>query len=892
MSYQKLNPNFAFAKREALFEKKTKAEKIHPSVLFIALGGLIFFSIAPYAGADVWSEAVVLSLIFILGAISFLRQDWDTNSETKFLAAPFFALAAYSFVQGLVTIFIQNEWLQFSAGLPYSFDLTASFWSAVKFFALAVFIKVIMSATRRQIEFIIWSLIFTGNFYAVFGIVRFVLQAGFPHLFGWFMLPELRPGIGFGTFINQNHFAYLMLMNLGLNAGIVICGKLEINIRRLLFIFCLITFTAIILTASRGGIISSLVVVGVLILLPKGSVFENKSGGEREPYQSKFGSFGKKIIGLAALIIALVFGVLLIGQERVLQRFEEFPAEFQTATNSYSFLRVDVWRATVKMIGEHPFYGVGFGGFHVAVSEYAEISGALAPREAHNDYLEAIASGGVFAALCVGWFLYFFGRSLKRRFSESSTPFHDAARIGAMGAFAGIAVHNFFDFGLHLIGNQLFLAALLGIAVHRKYTNAKDQNDESSGRLLNENLRKFVCPVFLLCAAILSVWFGYSRLENSLAKNSLNQSFARNDSAKIPFDADFYETKAFINESLGNTATASENLRQAIRYRPKDYGLWLNLARIEGSQNHSAAAENDFREAIRLAPHYGEPYFYYGNFLVAANRKAEGFDNLRRAFERRPPYFKEVTALAWRESGGNADRTIEILSPLDTLEKEKLGEFLLDVKAYAAAVALVCREEDATAETRDRFVRVLLEKRQYNPANQIQRRECDLKTSLENNLADGDFETGELYEGFGFGWRIADLPETIEIGLDDENKSHGGNSLGFIFNGNSEPSQPLLSQIIIVEKNHQYQLSFDFRTEKIVTGGVPSVQLILKKHDADFVYKEIKIPLNQTDWKNSTTTIKTDAQTEAVEIRLTRQSCQQSNCPIFGRLWLDNFVLN
>ena len=216
---------------------------------------------------------------------------------------------------------------------------------------------------------------------------------------------------------------------------------------------------------------------------------------------------------------------------------------------------------------------------------------------------------------------------------------------------------------------------------------------------------------------------------------------------------------------------------------------------------------------------------------------------------------------------------------------------MLDQKQYAAVAALVCREEDATAETRDRFVRIFLEKRQYNLANQIRRRECDLKNSLENNFADGDFETGELYEGFGFGWRVADLPETIRIGLDDENKSHGGNSLGFIFNGNSEPSQPMLSQIIVVEKNRQYQLSFDFRTEKIVTGGVPVVQLILKKHDADFVYKEIKIPLNQTDWKNSTTAIKTDAQTEAVEIRLTRQTCQQSNCPIFGRLWLDNFVL-
>lgn len=891
MSYQRLNLKFKNAGQSAAFEKSLKAKKTRPSVIFIVIGGLVFLSIAIYGGADVWSEAVVLSIIFSLGVISLFGRDLNRNTETKILTAPLFALAGYSIIQGLVTVFVQNEWIQFSAALPYSFDLTASLWSAAKFLALAIFIKIILSATRRQIEFVIWSLIFTGNVYATFGIVRFVLQAGFPQIFGWFALSELRPGIGFGTFINQNHFAFLMLMNLGLNAGIVICGKLDVNIRRVLFIFCLITFAAIILTASRGGIISSLIVVGVLILLPKGKFFGSKSGGEREAYQSKFGSFGKKIIGLAALIIVFIIGILLIGQDRVLQRFEEFPQEFQATTNAYGFLRIDVWRATVKMIGEHPFYGVGFGGFRVAVSEYAEISGALAPREAHNDYLELIASGGVVAALCVIWFLGAFGSLLQRRFSESSTPFHDAARIGAIGAFAGVAVHNFFDFGLHLIGNQLFLAALICAAVHRKYARAEDQKDEPAGKSSNENPHKYLRAVFLLCAGVLSVWFGYSRLENSLAKNSLNQTFARNESAKIPFDADFYDTKAFINRSSGDTAAASENLQQAISYRPKDFSLWLNLARIESSRSKFSAAEDSFREAIRLAPRYGEPYFYYGNFLVAANRKAEGFDNLHHAFERRPPYFNDVAALAWRETNGNFDELIGLLSPLNISEKDKLGDFLLQKEAHAPLAALVCREEDATAETRDRFVRVLLEKRQFNPANQIQRRECDLKNSLENNIADGDFETGDLYEGFGFGWRVADLPETIQVGLDDENVSHGGNSLGFIFNGNSEPSQPLLSQIIVAEKNRQYQISFDYRTEKIVTGGVPVVQLILKKHDADFVYKEIKIPLNESNWTSFTTAVKTDAQTEAIEIKLTRQTYQQSKCPIFGRLWLDNFVL-
>lgn len=893
MSYQRPNPDFGFGERENIFDRNQKAKKSYPSAVSIVTGGLIFFSIAPSAGADVWSEAVVLSVIFTLGAVAVLRHNSGANSEIKFLTAPFFALAGYSFVQCLVTVFIQNEWLQVSAALPFSFDLTASFWSTAKFFALAVYIKIILSTSRRQIEFTVWSLIFTGNFYAVFGLVRFALQAGFPQIFGWFMLPDLRPGIGFGTFINQNHFAFLMLMNLGLNIGVCFYGGLEKNIRPVLFVFCLITWTAIILTASRGGIVSSFAVVGVSILLPTGAFFKGKSDNSSENYQPKFFSFGKRLTGFAVLIVALIFGIALIGQDRVVQRFEEIPAQLAGATDSYGFQRVDVWRATVKMIGDYPFYGVGFGGFRVAVSEYADISGAIVPREAHNDYLELIASGGAVAALCAVWFLYVFRRSLKRRFSKSSTPFLDAARTGAIGAFAGIAVHNFFDFSLHLIGNQLFLTALLCVVIYRVNAETNEKSGEILEEFLNKNLniRKLFYAIFLLCGGVFSGWFGYSRLENSLAKNALDQSFAQNGSAKIPFDADFYEVKAFINQSSENAAAASENLRQAIRYRPKDYNLRLKLARIEQSQNQFEAAENSFREAIRLAPYYGEPYFYYGVFLVAVNRKDEGFAELRRAFQRRPQYFTEIAALVWRETGGNADETIKILLPLDTNEKEKLGEFLLDKKAYAPLAALVCGEDDATETTRDRFVRVLLEKRQFNYAHHIYRRDCDLTNSGENNLADGDFETGDWHEEFGFGWRVADLPETIEIGLDDRNKSNAGNSLGLIFNGNSESSQPLLSQIIVVGKNRQYRISFDYQTEKIVTGGAPILQLILKKSDADFVYKEIVFPLNENDWTNSSTAIKTDGQTEAIEIRLTRQSCQQSKCPIFGRLWLDNFVL-
>jgi tetratricopeptide (TPR) repeat protein len=847
------------------------------NLVSIIISGLIFLAIAPYSSADVWSEAVILMTIFILGGILIFSRNCSVDRKIKQLLTPFLVLAGYSFLQGLLTLFVQNRILPRSDYLPYSFDLTASFWCALKFSAAAIFIKIVSVDCRKHGRFLIWSLIFTGNFYAAFGIIRYVIQANFPDVFPAFILPQLRPGIGFGTFINQNHFAYLMLMNLGLNIGLCIYGGLKKQLRLLLFIFSLLTWTVIVLTASRGGIVSSFVVIAVLLLLPLAGITQN------ERNLPKTFSFGKRLAVFTVLAAALIFAVAFIGQDRVVQRFEEIPAQLEGATDLYGYHRIDVWRATIAMIGAHRFYGVGFGGFRYAVSQYIDISGATVPQQAHNDYLELAASGGAIAVFCGIWFLYKFFQTLKRRFSETATPLINAARIGAVGTLGGIAVHNFFDFGLQFAGNWLFLAAIVSIAIFRESNSDEKRNSNSS--------TKFFGAILMLCLSIFSFGFGFSRLENRLAKNASDNFFAQNNSVKIPFDADVFKTKAFINNNFGSFGAESENLQKAINFRSDDYALWLKLAKNQQAQNQTTAAEDSFQKVIELAPFYGEPHFYHGIFLVANHRKSEGFEQLRFAFRRNPQYFDEVLTLAWRETNENADETIKLLSPQNSFEKEKIIEFLLDKNIYSTIAALGCRAGDLDDGQRKNLVIKLFEKRQFFYAHKISESDCNSVNSGAVNLADGDFETGDLREGFGFGWRVGDLPETVKIGFDDETKATGRRSFGVVFDGNSEPSIPMISQIVSVGKKRKYRLSFAYRTEKIVSGGVPVLYLISKQLDGDVILKEINLTTDQKDWHTFSTEIETLKQTEAIEIRLARRSCGQSLCPIFGRLWLDNFTI-
>ena len=116
------------------------------------------------------------------------------------------------------------------------------------------------------------------------------------------------------------------------------------------------------------------------------------------------------------------------------------------------------------MIKEHPLLGVGFGGYWIAITKYHNGSGEFTPQQAHNDYLELLASGGLVGAALVVWFIALFLTELIRR----SRSWDATARAYSGGALAGIfavAIHSIFDFGLHITINSLLFVSLLTIAI-------------------------------------------------------------------------------------------------------------------------------------------------------------------------------------------------------------------------------------------------------------------------------------------------------------------------------------------------------------------------------------------------------------------------------------------
>jgi O-antigen ligase len=139
--------------------------------------------------------------------------------------------------------------------------------------------------------------------------------------------------------------------------------------------------------------------------------------------------------------------------------------------------RAEVWRSTWALIKDHPLAGVGFGGYWAVIPKYHDASGELTPQQAHNDYLEIIASGGLIGVALCCWFLFAFTRGVRAELNAKDN-FRRAACFGALVGLFGVAVHSLFDFGLHIIINALIFMVLVVLAT----ASVRDDSGKNRGK--------------------------------------------------------------------------------------------------------------------------------------------------------------------------------------------------------------------------------------------------------------------------------------------------------------------------------------------------------------------------------------------------------------------------
>ncbi|HEX7296625.1 MAG TPA: O-antigen ligase family protein, partial [Pyrinomonadaceae bacterium] len=429
--------------------------------LFGSLLLLICVTAIPYGTSQPWWKA--LFICFVLFATIFAVIEVMLNGGRRLegarLILPAVVLILFALLQTVSLPGGNIDGLSVPAWNTISADPYQTRFTAMQLIALMLVILLVYryANTDRRRRFLIHVVLAVAVTSAVYGILRQTVQRD-----TGFVLPLLRPGAGYGQFINKNHFAYLMEMAFGLGLGLLAFGGVTRKHAMLYVALLLPIWTALVLSNSRGGILAMAgqIVIAVLLL----SYFKRSSPFGESTLLRATQSVWMRIGLVIALILALSIGVVWVGGDRLLSNFEAVSREFSTDPGASSGVtRNDIWRATLKTIADHPILGVGIGGYWIAVTEHHIASGTMTPQEAHNDYLELFASGGIVGFAIGVWFTVNAFKTIRDNLRTANRT-RSAVCFASVIGLSGALLHSFFDFGLHLMINALVFAILLALA--------------------------------------------------------------------------------------------------------------------------------------------------------------------------------------------------------------------------------------------------------------------------------------------------------------------------------------------------------------------------------------------------------------------------------------------
>jgi O-antigen ligase len=289
-------------------------------------------------------------------------------------------------------------------------------------------------------------------------------------VYGFWYPPQLK-GYRSAPFINRNHTAGWLLMALSLSAG-YFAGAVARGLRgvrpdwrhRILWLSSpdatatvltglaiIVMAIAIVITASRSG--SSC--LALVIAMFGWWVLRRQSSRSR------------RLVAVSYLAFVLIAAASWGHVDTVLARFKEAPNDVRPA----------IWRDTLRIIQDSPLTGTGLNTYGIAMLHYQTVQDGFQYVEAHNDYLQLAAEGGLLLGVPVLAVLVLFIREVRRRFRERAD---DTAtywlRVGAVTGLCAMGAQETVEFTLQMPGAAVLFVVLAAIAIHRPPQRSRESS--------------------------------------------------------------------------------------------------------------------------------------------------------------------------------------------------------------------------------------------------------------------------------------------------------------------------------------------------------------------------------------------------------------------------------
>jgi O-antigen ligase len=390
----------------------------------------VAFAVLSHGAVEPWARGILESaagILLVLWALYFFF-----SQEEKEISVPslLFPLAALTLV----------------ATAQLAFGLTASpFTTRIELqllLSMLIFVFLAAQSLRTLADWrsFAWFVMIFAFLVSGMGILQ---QLTFNGKLYWFREMHYG-GIPFGPYVNRNHFAGFAELALPMALVPLLLGRVRRERLFIVGILAIIPLTALMLSASRGGIISVGAELAFLLLV----LVLRRTGGRH------------LIAGGVVLLLAFAT-VSWLGVNQVLSRFSGLQTLEVTGSK-----RVSMRHGTWRIFLDHPVLGTGLGTLQQVYPPYETLYDGKIVNHSHNDYLEVLAETGALGGICCAWFLGTLFISSLRFLQARDNSFLNTLRLCGWTACWGLMVHSLVDFNLHIPANLLLflLMSLLSTA--------------------------------------------------------------------------------------------------------------------------------------------------------------------------------------------------------------------------------------------------------------------------------------------------------------------------------------------------------------------------------------------------------------------------------------------
>lgn len=452
---------------------------------------LLLFTPLAFGTVEVWSIAVAELLVLSMGAMWFTqmirdgRIQFDQTPLTvpilSFLACMLFQMvplplntiallspAAYSIYSAAASALdLQFEWR------TISLDPIATREEFLRVLTYIMLFWVVFNRIRKreQVERVIVTIIGIGFFLAVFAIIQKYSSNGKIY---W-IRETAQGGEPFGPYVNRNHFAGYMEIVLPLTIGYMLAQSPvrtdRLGIRRrlllwtshqtsksILLLFAAIFMgTALLLTGSRGGLVSF---AGSMVFFVMMAIMKQTAHS--------------RAVRLALVCCGLtLIAAIWIGGNSAFLSLERLEKTLQEPSTEE---RAILWRDTVRMANDYLRLGSGFNTFEAVFPAYKTSTTQMIFQYAHNDYLQLLAEGGIVAFSLIGWFIIAWYRKVIAGWLTRHDPFAVYLALAGMTAVVAILIHSLSDFNLHIPANAIATVIVLAVTLNAALVPASEQS--------------------------------------------------------------------------------------------------------------------------------------------------------------------------------------------------------------------------------------------------------------------------------------------------------------------------------------------------------------------------------------------------------------------------------